>query len=81
MVLYKRVLQGTSFKGSLDNLLNKLSTIRLSTLIEIPEKKTKGSYKTNHQIEEIDDDLLEVAKYLSLTDEKFKTNIPVSVYN
>lgn len=81
MVLYKRVLQGTSFKESLDNLLNKLSTIRLSTFIESPEKKTKGGYKTSQQIEQIDDDLLEVAKYLSLVDAKFKTNIQFSVYN
>jgi len=81
MILYKRVLQGTFFKESLDNLLNKLSTIRLSTFIEMPEKKTKGSYKTTQQIEQIDDDILEVAKYLSLINEKFKTNIPFSVYN
>lgn len=83
MVLYKRVVEKTDFdfNATPHNLLEKLSAIRLATLIESPKKKTKGRYKTTHRIEEIEEDMEHIAEVLGLLDEKFKTNIPFSVYN
>lgn len=80
MVLYKRVVEKTGFNGSPHNLLEKLSAIRLSTFIESPEKRTKGRYKATRKIEEIDEEMIDIADILGLLGEKFKTNIPFSVY-
>jgi transposase len=80
MVLYKRVIERTGFKASPHNLLERLSAIRLSTFIESPKKKTKGRYKAIQKVEEIEQEMTEVAEMLGLLDEKFKTNIHFSVY-
>jgi len=80
MVLYKRVVEKTSFNKSPHNLLERLSAIRLATLIESPKKKTKGRYKATQRIEEIEEEMTDIAGILGLLDQKFKTNIPFSVY-
>ncbi|MEA1965197.1 MAG: IS1634 family transposase, partial [Candidatus Aerophobetes bacterium] len=46
MIAYKRAKENANFKGSPHKLIEKLSAIRLATLIERPSQKTKGRYKT-----------------------------------
>ena len=81
MMIYKRARERADFKGSPHNLLEKLSAIRLSTFIESPPQKTKGRYKAIHRIEEMHEDIRNIAHDLGLIEEKLKTNIPFSVYN
>ena len=81
MIAYKRAKEKVGFKGSLHTLLEKLSAIRLATFIESPAKKTKGRYKANHRLEEMDPDIFELAEAMNVTDLKLKSNIPFSVYN
>ena len=81
MIAYKRVKEKVGFKGSPHTLLEKLSAIRLATFIESPAQKTKGRYKTNYRLEEMDPDIYELAKAMNVTDLKLKSNIPFSVYN
>lgn len=81
MVLYKQAKEKTHFKGSPHDLLEKLSAIRLGTFVESPPQKTKGRYKTVHRIEEMDEDIYQIAHGLGLIDTDLKTNIPFSVYN
>jgi len=80
MVAYKRARESAGFTGSPHTLLEKLSAIRLATFIESPKKKTKGKYKANYQIEDMDPDILELAEGMGVTDMKLKSNIPFSVY-
>jgi len=80
MVLYKRVVERTGFKASPHTLLEKLSAIRLSTFIESPDKKAKGRYKAIQKVEKVEEEMADIADMLGLTDEKFKINIPFSVY-
>jgi transposase len=80
MVAYKRARQRAGFTGSPHTLLERLSAIRLATFIESPKTKTKGRYKANHQLEEMDPDILELADGMGVTGMKLKTNIPFSVY-
>ena len=65
----------------LHTLLEKLSAIRLATFIESPPQKTKGRYKANYRLEEMDPDIYELAEAMNVTDLKLKSNIPFSVYN
>lgn len=81
MVAYKRAKEKVGFKGSTHTLLEKLSAIRLATFIESPAKKTKGRYKANYRLEEMDPDIFELAEAMNVTDLKLKSNIPFSVYN
>lgn len=81
MMIYKRARERADFKGSPHDLLEKLSAIRLSTFIESPPQKTKGRYKAIHRIEEMHEDIRNIAHDLGLIEEKLKTNIPFSVYN
>lgn len=81
MIAYKRAKEKVGFKGSTHTLLEKLSAIRLATFIESPVKKTKGRYKANYRLEEMDPDILELAEAMNVTDLKLKSNIPFSVYN
>lgn len=81
MIAYKRAKEKVGFKGSPHTLLEKLSAIRLATFIESPAKKTKGRYKANYQLEEMDPDIFELAEAMNVTDLKLKSNIPFSVYN
>jgi transposase len=81
MIAYKRAKEKVGFKGSTHTLLEKLSAIRLATFIESPAKKTKGRYKTNYRLEEMDPDIFELAEAMNVTDLKLKSNIPFSVYN
>jgi transposase len=81
MIAYKRAKEKVGFKGSTHTLLEKLSAIRLATFIESPTKKTKGRYKANYRLEEMDLDIFELAEAMNVTDLKLKSNIPFSVYN
>ena len=81
MIAYKRAKEKVGFKGSLHTLLEKLSAIRLATFIESAQKKTKGRYKANYRLEEMDPDIFELAEAMNVTDLKLKSNIPFSVYN
>lgn len=81
MIAYKRAKEKLGFKGSTHTLLEKLSAIRLATFIESPAKKTKGRYKANYRLEEMDPDIFELAEAMNVTDLKLKSNIPFSVYN
>jgi len=81
MIAYKRAKEKVGFKGSLHTLLEKLSAIRLATFIESPAKKTKGRYKANYRLEEMDPDIFELAEAMNVTDLKLKSDIPFSVYN
>lgn len=80
MIAYKRAKERTGFAGSPHTLLEKLSSIRLATFIESPKTKSKGRYKANYQLEEMDPDILELADGMGVTDMKLKSNIPFSVY-
>jgi transposase len=81
MIAYKRAKEKVGFKGSPHTLLEKLSAIRLATFIESPAKKTKGRYKANYRLEEMDTDIFELAEAMNVTDLKLKSKIPFSVYN
>ncbi|MBW2031408.1 MAG: IS1634 family transposase, partial [Deltaproteobacteria bacterium] len=81
MVLYKRAKEKANFKGSPHCLLELLSAVRLGTFVESPPQKTKGRYKAVHRIEEMDDDIRQLADALGLFDKELKTNIPFSVYS
>jgi len=80
MVVYKRARERAGFRESPHTLLEKLSAIRLATFIESPKKKTRGRYKANYQLEDMDPDILELAEGMGVTDMKLKSNIPFSVY-
>ena len=81
MVVYKRAKENAHFKGSPHGLLEQLSAVRLGTFIESTPHKTKGRYKTVHRIEEMDEDIDQIAEGLSLLERELKTNIPFSVYD
>jgi transposase len=80
MVIYKRSREKANFNGSPHSLFEKLSSIRLATFIESPPQKTKGRYKAVHRIEEMDEDILCIARDLGLVEQELKTKIPFSVY-
>ncbi len=79
--LIARIEENIGFTGSAHTLLEKLSEIRLATFIESPPQKTKGRYKANYRLEEMDPDIYELAEAMNVTDLKLKRNIPFSVYN
>ncbi|MBM4308079.1 MAG: hypothetical protein FJ123_15215 [Deltaproteobacteria bacterium] len=81
MVLYKRAMERSGFRGCPHTLLEKLSTIRLATFVETPSQKTKGRYKAVHRIEEMEEEIQALARGLDLVNKELKTNIPFSVYN
>jgi transposase len=80
MLAHKRARGNAGFTGSPHTLLEKLSAIRLATFIESPKVKTKGRYKANYQLEEMDPDILDLADGMGVTAMKLKNNIPFSVY-
>ena len=81
MISHKRAKENVGFKGTPHTLLEKLSAIRLATFIESSPQKTKGRYKANYRLEEMDPDIYEIAEAMNVTDLKLKSNIPFSVYN
>lgn len=81
MVVYKRAKEQARFQGSVHTLLEKLSSIRLATLIEGTSEKSKGKYKTTQRLEEMDEDLLALANTLGISHAIEKPSIPFSVYN
>ena len=81
MIACKRAREKVGYRGSAHNLLEKLSAIRLATFIESPAKKTKGRYKANYQLEEMDPDIYELAEAMGVTELKLKSKIPFSVYS
>jgi len=80
MLAYKRARQKAGFTGSPHELFERLSMIRLATFIEAPAKKTRGSYKTRHCIEEMDPDIHELAEAMGILNLPLKVSIPFSVY-
>lgn len=80
MVIYKRAREKAGFIGAPNELLEKLSKVRMATFIENPHQKTKGRYKTTHRIEEMDEDVRILADALDVTDQKSKSKIQFSVY-
>lgn len=80
VVIHKRIREATGFNGTPNELLEKLSKIRLATFIENPPQKTKGRYKTTHRIEEMDEDIRILADALGLSNPRPKPKIPFSVY-
>lgn len=80
MVAYKRARERVDFKGSPHRLIEELCAIRLATFIEAPLKKSRGSYKTTYQIEEMDADLGSLAQGMGITEFPLRTNISFSVY-
>jgi transposase len=81
MIAFNRAKTRMNFKHSPHTLIEKLSSIRLSTFIEQVPKKGKGRYKVHYCLEEMDQDVKELAEAFDLNDQKLKSNIPFSVYN
>jgi len=80
-LIWKEAKEKTGFSGTLDTLLDKLSNIRLVTILE--EKKSCGCVKTNYKLEKMDAEEKQIAGALSIMD--FHENRPkingVGVYN
>ena len=81
MIAYKRAKEKVNFRGSAHNLIENLSAIRLAALIESPSEKTKGRYKTIYRLEDMEEDLSNLAEKMGLREKELKTKIPFSVYN
>lgn len=82
MITYKIAKERTGFKGCPNTLIEELSSIRLATLIEAPAKKSRGKYKATYCLEEMDDDISNLAEAMGLVEQKIrKSKIPFSVYN
>lgn len=81
MVAYKKAKETCDFNGSPHTLLEKLSAVRLATFVESPSEKTKGRYKAVHRLEDMDEDISQLAQCFDLFDKELKTDIPFSVYN
>lgn len=82
MIAYKIAKEGTGFKGCPSALIEKLSSIRLATFIETPITKSRGKYKATYCLEEMDDDIYNLAEAMELGGQKIrKSKIPFSVYN
>ena len=79
IIAYKRAREA-GFQGSPHTLLEKLSAIRLATFVESPPKKTKGRYKANYRLEEMDSDIEEIARIMNVAELRLKSTIPFSVY-
>ncbi|OGF58667.1 MAG: hypothetical protein A2Y62_03955 [Candidatus Fischerbacteria bacterium RBG_13_37_8] len=76
---YKRAKERALFKGSLHNLLDKLSSVRLSACIKAPQQKSKGRFKVAYQLEDMDEELSSFSEKMVLTKVKKPRNIPFSV--
>jgi len=81
MIASKKSREKLGFTGIPDTLLEKLSTIRLTTFIESPLQKTKSRYKTVYRLEKMDPDIKILAEGMGLSELKLKTKIPFSVYS
>jgi len=81
MVVFKQARERAKFSGSPHNLMEKLSEIRLATLIDAPNQKSKGRYKATYQLEEMEPDVKELADAMGISQLPLKTKIPFSVYN
>ena len=80
MIAYNRAKEKADFKGSPQTFLEKLSAIRLATFIENPTEKSKGKYKVTYRLEEMDEDIQQLAQAFNLEKTIHKTKIPFSVY-
>lgn len=80
MVTFKQARERAKFFGSPHTLLEKLSEIRLSTLIDAPKQKSKGRYKATYQLEEREPDIKEIADAMGISELPLKTKIFFSVY-
>jgi transposase len=80
MVTFKQARERAKFSGSPHTLLEKLSEIRLATLIDAPKQKSKGRYKATYQLEEMEPDIKELSEAMGISELPLKTKIPFSVY-
>jgi len=80
MVTFKQARERANFSGCPHTLLEKLSEIRLATLIESPKEKSKGRYKAIYRLEEMEPDIQDLAEAMEITQLPLKTKIPFSVY-
>lgn len=80
IVAYKRAKERIQYSGSPNTLLEKLSQIRLATFIESPTQKTKGKYKAIYCLEDMDEDIAEIAEAMGISNDIKKSKIPFSVY-
>lgn len=80
MLAFKRAREKVGYNGSPHRLLEQLSMIRLSTFIEAPSKKSRGSYKSKYCLEDMDEDLNNLAQGLGINELPLKTSVPFSVY-
>ena len=81
MIAHKKAKEELKFTESVDTLLEKLSSIRLATLIERPPQKTKGKYQAVYRLEERDPDVERLAQGMGITKKKLKRMKHFSVYN
>ncbi len=81
MIAYKKAKEKCNFDGSPHTLLERLSAIRLATFVESPSEKTKGRYKAVHRLEDMDEDIAQLAQGFNLSDTESKMEMPFSVYN
>ncbi|EFI33120.1 Transposase [Desulfonatronospira thiodismutans ASO3-1] len=80
MVAFKHARENAGFSRSPHTLLEKLSEIRLATLIDAPTQKSKGRYRATYQLEEMDPDVKELADAMGIAELPMKSKIPFSVY-
>jgi len=80
MFTFKQAKDRAGFSHSPHTLLEKLSEIRLATLIEAPKEKSKGRYKAVYQLEEMEPETQELAEALGITQLPLRSQIPFSVY-
>jgi len=80
MVTFKQAREKANFSQCPHTLLEKLSEIRLATLVDAPKEKSKGRYKATYQLEEMEPDVKELADAMGITELPLKTKTPFSVY-
>ena len=69
-----------AYKRNLDNFLDDLRTIRLSSSVEKQREGQKSKLKVTYALEEIDAPLSTVAAAVGISDENLRQNLPISVY-
>ncbi len=80
MITFKKARERASFSQCPHTLLEKLTEVRLATLIDAPKQKSKGRYKATYQLEEMEPDVKELADAMGITELPLKTKVPFSVY-
>ena len=81
MLTFKQAKERANFTHSPHTLLERLSEIRLATLIEAPKKKSKGRYKAVYKLEEMEPETQELADALGIPQFPLRSQTPFSVYS